>query len=86
MNIINKLKLLHFAKAIVSVKILIISGSVLMSESSERDNILIMIQQLLLGVFMFLNGTESLVFDKSKLGYIYFIVGVFSIIAFFYRL
>lgn len=63
-----------------------VSGSVLMSESPERDSILITIQQLLLGVFMFLSGTESLVFNKSKLGYIYFIVGVFNIIVFFYRL
>ena len=75
MNKINKLKLFHFAKAVIAIKILIISGSILMSGSPEKNIFLVTVQQLLLGGFMFLLGTESLVFNKNKMGYIYYIAG-----------
>ncbi|MBS4008092.1 MAG: hypothetical protein KGZ45_06660 [Clostridium sp.] len=86
MNKINKLKLFYLAKIVVSIKILVTSGSILVSESPEKDYFLVTSQQLLMGLFMFLLGTESLVFNKDKMGYIYYIVGVVSSIVFFYRL
>jgi uncharacterized membrane protein len=86
MNKINKLKLFYFARAVIAIIILIISWSVLMSENPEKDGFLVMVQQLLLGGFMFLLGTESLVFNKDKMGYIYYIVGAFNFIVVFHRL